>query len=125
MSPAAWSDLVEWFSEERRLKPTEQDHHALVRQNLRELAQRVESNRQLSERNAERISRIEHKTDRVLANLEAHTDEAKELLATFKFSRQLRRWVLGILGGVAALGLAATQAHTLWEHLRELFTTRP
>jgi hypothetical protein len=124
VSPAGWSDLVDWFSDERRDKPSEADHYALVRLNLRQLAEHTERTRELAERNADRLDALCAKTDQLHQAVNRHQDEAQDLLEAFRFSRQLRRWVLGLLGLIAAIGLAVTQSHALLQHLRELLQGR-
>lgn len=111
---------MDWFSDERRDKPTEADHHALVRLNLRQLAEHNERTRKLAECNADRLDALCQKTDRLHEAVERHQDEAQDLIDAFRLSRQLRRWALGLLGLIAAVGLAVTHMRELFNGLREL-----
>jgi hypothetical protein len=111
---------VDWFSDERRDKPTEGDHHALVRQNLRQIAEHSQKTREIAEENADRIDALCIKTDRLHEIVTQHHDEARDLLEAFRFSRQLRRLAIGLLGGLAAVGIAYAHGRELLEGLREL-----
>lgn len=110
---------IEWFTQERRYQPTPGEQYGLLRRNITELATRLEGDRHTIIENRERIGHLEYKCDEILAAIEQHKVDTREMLAAFRFQRKLRKWALGLAAGLALLVGLAHQMIQLWH------TTKP
>jgi hypothetical protein len=106
---------------ERRSNPTEADFRGLMTHNIRQLADQVESIRACNVDQEEKIHELSRQMVVVNASVktltervDSHTAAAEEVVASFRFGRRLRRLMLGVAAGIAAL---LTFAHTAVEFI--------
>ena len=94
---------VEWYSRERRNRPTMEAQNALIRRNLDELANRIEADGQEIHGVLVEVASIKAQVGHLLDRMDARDDDLDELISSFKFSRRLRQWLWGAVAGGALL----------------------
>jgi hypothetical protein len=115
----------DWFREERRSGPSDEETRQLFLFNLREIARHTDEDRKNIALNAQAISRLEMKIDTVMTHVKRHEEASTELLESFRSARAVRRFFAWFAGGLVGLITVFFQGHELWQHVREIFTTKP
>ena len=106
---------MDWFTSERRYHPPPGEQYGLLRRNITELARRIDDDCYAIDENRRRINVLDRKCDEILATLEQHKIDTREMLAAFRFQRRLRKWVLGLAAGLALLVGLGHQIVQLWQ----------
>lgn len=110
-----------WLSMERRSNPTEADFRGLMTHNVRQMAEQIETLRECHVDQEEKIHELSRQmvvmdtsVKTLTEKIDAHTNATSEMLTAYRFTRRLRRLMLGVAASIAAL---LTFAHTAVEFI--------